>query len=73
MARKISAVNKRQSSAGQAETELSALVRSHLGVIVTPGDIRKFVAHNFTLLSILAHEIHAADDASKGVVRLTNS
>lgn len=53
--------------------ELAALVRSHLGVDVPAGKLRKFVADQFTLLSILAHEIHAADDAANGVIRLTNS
>jgi hypothetical protein len=72
MARKISAIHKRTISSGQSEMELAALVRSHLGVDVPAGKLRKFVADNFTLLSILAHEIHAADDAANGVVRRTN-
>jgi hypothetical protein len=73
MARKISAVHKRKTGVGQSEMELAALVQKRLGITVPARTLRQFVADNFQILSILAHEIHAADDAANGVVRLTNS
>lgn len=73
VARKISAVHKRVTGAGQSEMELAALVQKKLGIAVPARTLRNFVADNFQILSILAHEIHAADDAAKGTIRLTNS
>lgn len=73
MARKISAVHKRTTGVGQSEMELAALVQKKLGISVPARTLRKFVADNFQILSILAHEIHAADDVATGTIRLTNT
>lgn len=62
MARKISAVNRRQGLVnGQSETELAALIRQKLQINIDPRVLRDFVRSNFVLLSVLTHEIHGAE------------
>lgn len=61
MARRLKLAQKRGPQALTPELEMSALVRSHLGIEITPDRIKKFVRDQFVLLSILAHEIHAAE------------
>lgn len=70
MARRLKLAQKRGPQSMTPELELSVLVRSHLGIEITPEKIKHFVRFNFTLLSILAHEIHAAEVAENNGVEL---
>lgn len=42
----------------KAVLELSVLITSKLGVSIAPSKLGPFIHGNFTLLSILCHEIH---------------
>ena len=65
MAKRQSAVYRRKNlSAGQSEIELAALVKSRLGIDIEPAKLRQFVCDKFVILSILCHEIHAAEQSA---------
>lgn len=66
MVRKISAINKRNLPVDRVELELAMEVRTRLGVDVDPRKLAKFVRDRFHILSILAHEIHAAEAPNVG-------
>ena len=61
MARKISAINKRNLPVDKSEQELSMEVKKHLGLDVDARRLAQFIRDRFHILSILAHEIHAAE------------
>lgn len=62
MAKRQSAVHRSPKRPAHASAlELAALVRKELGPIVDPEQLRQFVCDRFHILSILCHEIHAAE------------
>lgn len=63
MARRLKLAQKRGKQAMSPELELSVLVRNSLGIDVAPEKIKTFVRNQFMILSVLAHEIHAAEIA----------
>lgn len=42
----------------KAVMELHVLISSHLGISIPPSKLGPFIHGNFTLLSLLCHEIH---------------
>ncbi len=61
MARKISAIHKRNLPVDKSELELATEVKNHLGLTVDARRLARFIRDRFHILSILAHEIHAAE------------
>ncbi len=70
MARRLKLAQKRGPQSMSPELELSVLVRNGLGLDVPSDKIKAFVRGNFVMLSVLAHEIHAAELRETGGIEV---